>query len=63
MIRVFGAEDSTGKRAQRFIEEELQQLQGSAADIERVRALANQMGQGFYRSELETLLNKWTARK
>jgi energy-coupling factor transporter ATP-binding protein EcfA2 len=62
MIRVFGASDSTGKRAQTFIEETIRNATGSQQDIARVRALVARMGPGFYRSELQTLLNKWAAR-
>jgi predicted ATPase len=63
MIRVFGASDSTGKRAQQFIESQLKGANGGPADIARTRALVEKMGLGFYRSELQTLLNRWTARK
>jgi predicted ATPase len=59
MMRVFNADDSIGQRAREFIERKLQQATGSAADIEQLEALIAQMGSGFYRSELRTLLNKW----
>lgn len=59
MMTVFGADDSIGKRAQKFIEEKLRQATGTPADIQQLEQLIARMGSGFYRSELRTLLNTW----
>lgn len=59
MIRVFSAEDSVGQRAREYIENLLQQAQGTPADIHRIQALVERLGSGFYRSELRTLLARW----
>lgn len=63
MMTVFGAEDSIGARAQRRIEAFL----GAAArktaptpdDVRQLQALIRRLGTGFYRTELQTLLNRW----
>lgn len=59
MMTVFGAEDSIGKRAQEFIEAKLRQATGAASDIAHLERLIARMGSGFYRSELQTLVNRW----
>lgn len=61
IMRVFGADDSVGQRAQRYIEGLVSQLSGSPDDIQRVRQLIEQLGSGFYRTELRTLLSRWEA--
>ena len=59
MIRIFGADDSVGQRAREYIESLLKQAQGTPADIQRIKALVERLGSGFYRSELRTLINQW----
>lgn len=59
IMRVFGADDSVGQRAQRYIEALVSQTTGSSADIQRARQLFEQLGSGFYRTELHVLLNRW----
>ncbi|WNW11828.1 AAA family ATPase [Pseudomonas sp. DTU_2021_1001937_2_SI_NGA_ILE_001] len=59
MMTVFRADDSIGKRAQEFIEGKLRQATGTPAEIADLERLIDQMGSGFYRSELRTLLNTW----
>ncbi|KVT31230.1 AAA family ATPase [Burkholderia ubonensis] len=59
MMTVFGAEDSIGKRAQAFIEDKLLQATGTPSEIADLERLIARMGSGFYRSELQTLVNRW----
>lgn len=59
MMTVFGADDSIGERAQKFIEKKLEQATGTPAEIADLDRLIARMGSGFYRSELRTLLNTW----
>ncbi|RQY65628.1 AAA family ATPase [Burkholderia stagnalis] len=59
MMTVFGAEDSIGKRAQQFIEAKLRQAVGTPSEIADLERLIARMGSGFYRSELQTLVNRW----
>lgn len=59
MIRIFGADDSVGQRAREHIESVIQQVEGTPEDIQRIKALIERLGSGFYRSELRTLINKW----
>ncbi|CAH0157228.1 AAA family ATPase [Pseudomonas mediterranea] len=59
MMTIFRADDSIGKRAQEFIEGKLRQATGTPAEIADLERLIDQMGSGFYRSELRTLLNTW----
>ena len=60
-MRVFGADDSVGQRAQRYLEDLVSRTTGSPDDIQRVRQLIEQLGSGFYRTELRALLNHWEA--
>jgi len=59
MMTIFGSEDSIGKRAQEYIEEKLQKATGTPDEIVELEKLIVNMGTGFYRSELRTLLNMW----
>lgn len=63
MMTVFGAEDSIGARAQQRIEAFMQaaahKTDPTAADVQQLQALIRRLGTGFYRTELQTLLNRW----
>ncbi|MCP3142104.1 AAA family ATPase [Pyxidicoccus xibeiensis] len=63
MMTVFGADDSIGVRAQRRIEAFIQaasvKTHPSQEDVRQLHALIRRMGTGFYRTELQTLLNRW----
>jgi predicted ATP-binding protein involved in virulence len=63
MMTVFGADDSIGtralKRIEAFMHEVGRKTDPMPADVQRVQALIRRLGTGFYRSELQTLLNRW----
>lgn len=63
MMTVFGAEDSIGARAQQRIEAFLraaaQKANPTAEDVRKLQGLIRRLGTGFYRTELQTLLNRW----
>ena len=63
MMTVFDAEDSIGARAQRRIEAFLRAAAQKTAptpdDVRQLQALIRRLGTGFYRTELQTLLNRW----
>lgn len=63
MMTVFDAEDSIGARAQQRIEAFLrasaQKNDPTAEDVRQLQALIRRLGTGFYRTELQTLLNRW----
>lgn len=63
MMKVFGADDSIGARAQQRIEAFLraaaQKTQPTPDDVRQLQALIRRLGTGFYRTELQTLLNRW----
>ncbi|MBR8457584.1 AAA family ATPase [Burkholderia dolosa] len=63
MMTVFGAEDSIGARAQQRIEAFLraaaQKTDPTPDDVRQLQALIRRLGTGFYRTELQTLLNRW----
>lgn len=63
MMTVFGAEDSVGARAQRRIEDFMMAAAAKTAptadDVGQLQALIRRLGTGFYRTELQTLLNRW----
>jgi hypothetical protein len=63
MMTVFDADDSIGARAQRRIEAFLQaaaaKTDPTADDVRQLQALIRRLGTGFYRTELQTLLNRW----
>lgn len=63
MMTVFEAEDSIGARALKRIEAFMREISQNAdptpADVQRLQALIHRLGTGFYRSELQTLLNRW----
>ena len=63
MMTVFGAEDSIGSRAVRrinaFMDQVAKKTDPTPADVQRLQALIRRLGTGFYRSELQTLLNRW----
>ncbi|CDQ11915.1 hypothetical protein [Acidithiobacillus ferrivorans] len=63
MMTVFGADDSIGtralKRIEAFIREIGQKTDPTPADMQQLEALIRRLGTGFYRSELQTLLNRW----
>lgn len=58
MVRVFGAPESVGKRAQEWLEARLPEGEWTVDEIDELEALIKKIGPGFYRSELRTLLNK-----
>lgn len=63
MMTVFSAEDSIGRRAQRRIKEFMSRAAAksdpSVDDVRQLQALIRRLGSGFYRTELQTLLNEW----
>ncbi len=63
MMTVFDAEDSIGVRAQQRIEAFLRAAAQKTAptpdDVGQLQALIRRLGTGFYRTELQTLLNRW----
>ncbi|MCL6646809.1 MAG: hypothetical protein K6U89_00555 [Chloroflexi bacterium] len=63
MMTVFGADDSIGARAQQRIEAFLraaaQKTQPTPDDVRQLQALIRRLGTGFYRTELQTLFNRW----
>lgn len=63
MMTVFGADDSIGARAQQRIEAFMQAAAGktdpTAANVQQLQVLIHRLGTGFYRTELQTLLNRW----
>ncbi|MGV8990726.1 MAG: AAA family ATPase [Thiobacillus sp.] len=59
MVRIFGAKDSIGKRAQDHIEALVNTATGTEVDVAKINELVEQMGTGYYRSELRTILNRW----
>lgn len=63
MMTVFGADDSIGARAQQRIEAFLraatQKANPTVEDVRQLQALIRRLGTGFYRTELQTLLNRW----
>lgn len=63
MMTVFGADDSIGARAQQRIEAfwhaAAQKKNPTPDDVRQLQALIRRLGTGFYRTELQTLLNRW----
>lgn len=63
MMTVFGAEDSIGARAQQrldaFLRAAAQKAEPTPDDVRQLQALIRRLGTGFYRTELQTLLNRW----
>ena len=63
MMTVFGADDSIGRRAQLRIEAFMRQAAAKTDptpdDARQIEALIRRLGTGFYRTELQTLLNRW----
>src|SRR5690606_27248195 len=63
MMTVFGAEDSIGARAQKrsgvCLRASAQTTEPTPDDVRLVHALIRRLGIGFYRTVLETLLNRW----
>lgn len=63
MMTVFGADDSIGARAQQRIEAFLraaaQKSEPTPDDVRQLQSLIRRLGTGFYRTELQTLLNRW----
>jgi hypothetical protein len=63
MMTVFGADDSIGARAQRRLEAFMQAASAktdpTADEVRQLQALIRRLGTGFYRTELQTLLNRW----
>lgn len=63
MMTVFDADDSIGARAQRRIEGFMQaagaKTNPSLEDVRQLQALIRRLGTGFYRTELQTVLNRW----
>lgn len=58
MVRIFGAHDSIGKRAEEYIESLMDPAKGTELDVAKIKALVEEMGSGYYRSELRTILNR-----
>src|SRR5690606_24051334 len=63
IMTVFGAEDSIGARAQKRVEAFLRAAAQKTAptpdDVRQLQALIRRLGTGYYRTELQTLLNRW----
>lgn len=63
MMSVFDADDSIGRRAQQRIETFMataaNKMHPDAEDVRQLQALIRRLGTGFYRTELQTLLNRW----
>lgn len=63
MMTVFEAPDSIGARAQKriedFMEAAAQKANPTVEDVQHLQALIRRLGTGFYRTELQTLLNRW----
>lgn len=63
MMTVFGADDSIGARAQQrieaFLQAAAQKTDPTPDDVRQLQALIRRLGTGFYRTELQTLLNRW----
>jgi len=63
MMTVFGAADSIGARAQQrieaFLEAAVAKTNPTPDDVRQLQALIRRLGTGFYRTELQTLLNRW----
>ncbi len=63
MMTVFGAEDSIGARAQQrldaFLRAAAQNAEPTQDDVRQLQALIRRLGTGFYRTELQTQLNRW----
>lgn len=63
MMTVFGADDSIGARAQQRIEAFMhaasQKIDPTADEVRQLQDLISRLGTGFYRTELQTLLNRW----
>lgn len=63
MMTVFDAEDSIGARAQQrieaFLRAAVQKTEPTPDDVRQLQALIRRLGTGFYRTELQTLLNRW----
>jgi hypothetical protein len=58
MMRVFGAQASVGKLATEWLDSKLLEEEWPAGSMEELQRLLNQLGPGFHRSELRTILNK-----
>ena len=58
MMRVFGAQASVGKLATEWLDSKLVEEEWPAGSMEELQRLLNQLGPGFHRSELRTILNK-----
>ena len=58
MIRVFGSEESVGRRAQEWLEKQLDDSLWVESKIEELENLVKNLGAGFYRGELRTMLYK-----
>ncbi|MBJ9968630.1 AAA family ATPase [Burkholderia seminalis] len=63
MMSVFAADDSIGQRAQwrieTFMRAAANKTNPTAEDVRQLQALVRRLGTGFYRTELQTLLNRW----
>jgi ABC-type cobalamin/Fe3+-siderophores transport system ATPase subunit len=63
MMTVFGADDSIGARAQQRLEAFLQATAAKTDpkpdDVRQLQALIRRLGTGFYRTELQAVLNRW----
>lgn len=63
MMTVFDAPDSIGARAQQrleaFMHVAAQKTNPTAEDVQHLQALIRRLGTGFYRTELQALLNRW----
>lgn len=63
MMTVFRADDSIGARAQErietFMQAAAQKTDPTAGEVRQLQALISRLGTGFYRTELQTLLNRW----
>jgi energy-coupling factor transporter ATP-binding protein EcfA2 len=63
MMSVFDTDDSIGRRAQQRIEAFMQaaasKVEPTVDDVRQLQALIRRLGTGFYRTELQTLLNRW----
>lgn len=63
VMMVFGADDSIGRRAQlrieAFMREAASKSDPTPDDVHQLEALIRRLGTGFYRTELQTLLNRW----
>lgn len=63
VMKVFNADDSIGARAKKridaFLEAAAEKQKATPEEIAQVEKLIHNLGSGFYRSELRTVLNRW----